>query len=267
MKDRSRRWAQSPSGGRPHLLTCRPSRPLALSPFCLPNHPSNLRLPHSQDASSLGLLAEKLEGDKAVLEGQLAEAREAQVRRRRRRRGGCGDHAPGAGRSTPRRSRAFSHPRSAPICAPLLQAELCLGAQQYIAAESAIKSIHASEGEELSSHLAQVRTAACLLHLAALAALCCPPPAALARACAAPPLDPQPLDPLRMFAPPLPGVPTGGPASRGGREGGRPRPAGLRGATPGGAAGRFGCGLGMLCRGWVDGEGRGLPGHQQPAWR
>lgn len=33
-----------------------------------------------QDVASLGILAEKLEGDKAVLERQLAEAREAQVR-------------------------------------------------------------------------------------------------------------------------------------------------------------------------------------------
>lgn len=33
-----------------------------------------------QDVASLGILAEKLEGDKSVLERQLAEAREAQVR-------------------------------------------------------------------------------------------------------------------------------------------------------------------------------------------
>ncbi len=37
---------------------------------------------HTQDVASLGILAEKLEGDKAVLERQLAEAREAQVGRK-----------------------------------------------------------------------------------------------------------------------------------------------------------------------------------------
>ena len=37
---------------------------------------------HTQDVASLGILAEKVEGDKAVLERQLAEAREAQVGRK-----------------------------------------------------------------------------------------------------------------------------------------------------------------------------------------
>ena len=86
----------------------------AHAPAPAPSHPHPHTSPHcTQDVASLGLLAEKLEGDKAVLERQLSEAR--------------------AG-----------------------QAELCAASQQYIAADSAIKSIHASEDAEFESACMQV---------------------------------------------------------------------------------------------------------------
>ena len=53
---------------------CRCPIPAAPSPLALTPLPVCL-----QDVASLGMLAERLEGDKAELEAQLAEAREAQV--------------------------------------------------------------------------------------------------------------------------------------------------------------------------------------------
>ena len=57
------RWAQNTT--LPACLNCIPAYPVLFTAL--------------QDVASLGMLAERLEGDKAELEAQLAEAREAQV--------------------------------------------------------------------------------------------------------------------------------------------------------------------------------------------